>query len=111
MNVQNSEVKETDPITAFFVSRIKVKDPAKMQEYAAATGPTIAAFDGALVLRGGAVKTLVGDEAGQHVTSVAQFPDLDALTAWFESPEYQEHVALRDAAGEMQFVAYQVPAA
>lgn len=98
-------------MTAFFVSRIKVKDPAKMQEYAAATGPTIAAFDGALVLRGGAVSTLIGQDAGQHVTSIVQFPDIDALNAWFDSADYQRHAALRDEAGEMQFVAYQVPAA
>ena len=98
-------------MTAFFVSRIKVKDPAKMQEYAAATGPTIAAHSGALVLRGGAITTLIGDDAGQHMTSVVQFPDIDTLTAWFNSPEYQQHAALRDEAGEMQFVAYQVPTA
>ena len=98
-------------MTAFFVSRIKVNDPAKMQEYATATGPTIAAHSGALVLRGGAVTTLIGEDAGQHMTSVVQFPDIDALTVWFNSPEDQEHAALRDEAGEMQFVAYQVPAA
>lgn len=96
---------------AFFVSRIKVKDPAKMQEYAAATGPTIAAHGGKLVLRGGAVTTLIGEDAGQHMTSVVQFPDIEALTAWFGSPEYQQHAALRDEAGEMHFVAYQAPAA
>lgn len=97
-------------MTAFFVSRIKVKDPAKMQEYAAATGPTIAAHSGALVLRGGAITTLIGENAGEHMTSVVQFPDIDALSAWFNSPEYQQHAALRDQAGEMQFVAYQAPA-
>lgn len=98
-------------MTAFFVSRIKVKNPAKMQEYAAATGPTIAAHSGALVLRGGAITTLIGDDAGQHMTSVVQFPDIEALSAWFNSPEYQQHAELREEAGEMQFVAYQVPAA
>lgn len=97
-------------MTAFFVSRIAVKDPAKMQEYAAATGPTIAAHSGALVLRGGAITTLIGENAGEHMTSVVQFPDIDALSAWFNSPEYQQHAALRDQAGEMQFVAYQAPA-
>ncbi|WP_394688569.1 DUF1330 domain-containing protein [Hoeflea sp.] len=109
--VQNSEVKETDPMTAFFVSRIKVKDPVKMQDYAAATGPTIAGHKGALVLRGRAVQTLVGEDPGQHMTSVVQFPDIDALNAWFNSPEYQQHAGLRDEAGDMQFVVYEDPAA
>ncbi|SDZ39996.1 Uncharacterized conserved protein, DUF1330 family [Jannaschia faecimaris] len=98
-------------MTAFFVSRIKVNDPTKMQEYAAATGPTIAAHGGKLVLRGASSATLIGDEAKQHMTSVVQFPDLDALNAWFNSPDYQQHARLRDEAGEMQFVSYQAPAA
>lgn len=98
-------------MTAFFVSRIKVKDLVKMQHYAAATGPTIAAHKGALVLRGRAVETLVGEDPGQHMTSVVQFPDIEALTAWFNSPEYQQHAGLRDEAGDMQFVVYQDPAA
>lgn len=97
-------------MTAFFVSRIKVRDPAKMQAYAAATGPTIAAHGGSLVLRGKADKTLVGNDDGPHLTSIVQFPDLSALDGWFSSPEYQQHSTLRDEAGEMQFVVYKTPA-
>jgi uncharacterized protein (DUF1330 family) len=97
-------------MTAFFVSRIKVKDPEKMQAYAAATGPTIAAHGGSLVLRGKAEKTLVGTDPGPHVTSVVQFPDLKTLNGWFNSNDYQQHTELRDAAGEMQFVVYETPA-
>lgn len=98
-------------MTAFFISRVKINDPTKMQEYAAATGPTIAAHGGALVLRGASVETLIGNDVAQHMTGVVQFPDIDALNAWFNSPDYQKHTALRDEAGEMQFVAYQTPSA
>jgi uncharacterized protein (DUF1330 family) len=98
-------------MTAFFVSRIKVSDPAKMQEYAQATGPTIGAHGGKLVLRGAFAKTLIGENAGKHMTSIVEIPDIAALDTWFNSPEYQAHSALRDSAGEMQFVAYEVPAA
>lgn len=98
-------------MTAFFVSRIKVSDLTKMQEYAAATGPTIAAHGGALVLRGASTATLIGEDAGSHMTSIVQFPSMEALNAWFNSPAYQEHATLRAEAGEMQFVAYQAPSA
>ena len=96
-------------MSAFFVSRIKVKDTAKMQEYAANAGPTIKANNGAMVLRGAAAETLIGDDAGDHVTSIVQFPDIETLNTWFNSPAYQRLSSLRDEAGDMQFVAYQVP--
>jgi len=98
-------------MTAFFVSRIEVKDAEKMQAYAAATGPTIAAHGGTLVLRGKAEKTLVGADAGPHMTGVVQFPDMKALEDWFNSDEYQRHADLRDEAGDVQFVVYEAPAA
>ena len=98
-------------MTAFFVSRIEVKDADKLQAYAAATGPTIGAHGGSLVLRGKSEKTLVGEEVGTHMTSVVQFPDMKALDGWFGSAEYQQHAELRDEAGNMHFVAYQAPAA
>ena len=96
-------------MTAFFVSRIRVKDTTKMQEYAQATGPTLSAHGGKLVLKGVAKKTLIGDTAEDHITSIVEFPTLDAVNTWFNSPEYQAFSDLRDQAGEMQFVAYEAP--
>lgn len=98
-------------MTAFFVSRIRVKNKDKMQEYAQATGPTIGAHNGKLVLKGAADSTLLGNDAGAHITSIVEFPSLDELNAWFNSPDYQAFTNLREQAGEMQFVAYEVPAA
>ncbi len=98
-------------MTAFFVSRIKVSDPAKMKEYAQAAGATVGAHGGKLVLRGDFAKTLIGESADNHITAIVEFPDLATLDVWFNSPEYQSLNALRDSAGEMQFVAYEVPAA
>lgn len=98
-------------MTAFFVARIKVRNPEKMQAYSAAARPTFAAYGGSLVLRGTSEMTLVGNDDGPHMTAIFQFPDLSALNAWFNSPEYQQTIALRDEIGEVQFVAYEVPAA
>lgn len=98
-------------MTAFFVSRIRVKNKDKMQEYAQATGPTIGANGGKMVLKGAAITTLLGDNTGDHITSVVEFPTLDALNTWFHSPEYQAFSDLREQAGEMQFVAYEAPTA
>ena len=96
---------------AFFVSRIRVKDAEKLQDYAKAAGPTLAAHGGELAVRGSMAKALLGEADDHHVTSVVTFPDLAAVEAWFTSPDYTQHAALRDAAGDMQFVAYEIPTA
>ncbi len=98
-------------MSAFFISRIRVKDPVKMKAYAEATGPTIAAHGGQLAVRGAIAKTLLGKADDHDVTSVVKFPDMAAIEAWFTSPDYTKHSALREAAGDMQFVAYDVPSA
>ena len=96
-------------MTAFFVSRIRVKSQDKLQEYAQSAGPTVRAHQGKVVLQGAKSNTLLGDEAGDHITAIAEFPSLDVLNAWFDSPEYQALTDLRDQAGDAQIVTYEVP--
>ena len=95
-------------MTAFFVSRIYIRDPKKLQEYAKATGPTLTAYGGKLLLKGKYNTALLG-ASDDHVTSIVAFPNMDSIKAWFASPDYQIHVKLRDEAGEMQFLAYEEP--
>lgn len=95
-------------MAAFLVSRIIVRDPAKFQEYAKVAGATFAAHGGKLALRGVSAKALIGD-IESHVTGIVEFPNLAAIDAWFNSPEYQVHAELRDAIGEAEFIAYEGP--
>ena len=97
-------------MTAFLISRISPRDPKKMAEYAKAAGQTLEVFGARPLLRGKAVKTLLGAEDGR-ATGVIEFPDMASLNAWFASPAYQDLAELRDAAGDMQFIAYEVPVA
>ncbi len=94
-------------MNAFLVSRIRVKDPAKLQEYAQAAGPTITAHGGRLVVRGTLAKPLLGVADDHQATSIIQFPDLSAVETWFTSPEYRALTTLREAAGDMQLIAYE----
>jgi uncharacterized protein (DUF1330 family) len=45
-----------------------------------------------------------------HGTGIIRFPDAEAATAWFNSPAYRELAELRDAAADMTFVLYTLPA-
>ena len=94
-------------MTALFISRIKVRDADKLAEYAQATGPLIGGYGGTMLRKGRFAKDLLG--ASDHsLTSIVQFPDIATAEAWYGSPEYRTHTDLREAAGDMQFVLYEV---
>jgi len=96
-------------MTAIFVATSRVKDPQKYAEYGASASATIAAFGGALVVRGKASDTLVGVSDHQTV-AVARFPDMAALKSWYQSSDYQALIPLRDEAVDMTLVTYEEPA-
>lgn len=93
-------------MSAFLVSRIKVRDPEQMKAYGAAAAPTVAAHGGEVLVRGNFAEALLGGGA-PHATGVIQFPDPATARAWFASPEYQALTDLREAAGEMEFFVYE----
>jgi uncharacterized protein (DUF1330 family) len=93
-------------MSAFLVSRIKVRDPEQMKAYGAATAPTVAAHGGEVLVRGSFAEALLGTGA-PHATGVIRFPDSAAVRTWFASPEYQALTSLREAAGEMEFFVYE----
>lgn len=93
---------------AFVISTLRVKDPEKLKQYAAATGPTIAAHGGELLLRGAFHKSLTG--VGEpHMAGIIRFPDMAALEHWYDSKEYQALIPLRDEACDMTLLAYAPP--
>lgn len=96
-------------MTAFFVATVTVKHPGKFQEYARRAAATFAPHGGEAILRGKADRALVGSVDHQAV-GIVKFPSRDALTTWFESPEYQAIVPLRDESAEMTITTYSVPA-
>ncbi|MEM6577644.1 MAG: DUF1330 domain-containing protein [Pseudomonadota bacterium] len=93
-------------MTALLVARFDVKNPAKMQAYADAAGPTVAAHGGEFVAMGQAVAALVGENDRQSVAMV-RFPDVATAQTWFVSPEYSACKPLREDAADMQFTLYE----
>ena len=91
---------------AFIVGTIRVTDPATWQRYVEGVGATFGPYGGRVLLRGALAHALAGQPHGDRVV-VAEFPDLDALMRWHESPEYQSLIALRDAGAEVVLAAYQ----
>ena len=91
---------------AYIIGTIRVTDPARWQLYLDRVGPTFMPHGGRVLFRAVKAQALNGDAHGERVV-VAEFADMAALRAWFDSPEYQALVALRDAGADVVLTAYE----
>lgn len=93
---------------ALMIALVKIKDPAKLQQYSAAAGPTIAAAGGTVLGRGKRVETLAGAVDVDNAL-VARFPSAAAAHDWYHGATYQALVALRDEAMQPAFFVLEEP--
>ncbi len=100
--------KNQDKQAAFFTALVKIRNSEKFSEYATKAGASFAAFDGKPVLRGKKTGVLNG-VADHDMTGIVQFPSMTALNAWYNSPDYQAIIPLRDAACDMTIITYEIP--
>jgi uncharacterized protein (DUF1330 family) len=80
---------------AYLVVEHIVTDPEKFEEYRTKVGPMIAKHGGRYLTKGGTHKFPEGGHWKPERVVVIEFPDMDALNAWYTSPEYQPLIALR----------------
>lgn len=90
-------------MTAYLVVELAVTDPVGFARYRELVPPTIAAYDGRYLVRGGALASLEGDWQPERVTIIA-FPSVERARAWWDSPEYTEAKAIRQAATTTRMV-------
>jgi uncharacterized protein (DUF1330 family) len=88
---------------AYLIGDIAVHDPELYAEYAAAVLPTVEAYGGRYVVRGGAPETAEGDWGAERIV-VLEFPDREHASGWMEGPEYAPLRAKRRRASTGRFV-------
>jgi uncharacterized protein (DUF1330 family) len=91
---------------AYLIGQIAVRDAAQWQRYVERVGATFAPYGGRVLFRATAALALNGALPGERVV-VAEFPNLDALRRWHDSPEYQALIPLRDAGADVVLTAYE----
>ncbi len=75
-------------MAAYFIyARKEITDEDKSREYSRQAVPQIRQFGGEVLAARGAVHVLEGEWQPQSVT-ILKFDDIEALNAWYESPEY-----------------------
>ena len=91
---------------AYVVAEITVTDPQAYEEYRKLVLPTVLAFGGQFLVRGGTRIQCEGVDDAHHDqmrTVILEFPSLSQAREWYDSPAYKEAKALRQAASQGRF--------
>lgn len=86
-------------MAAYVIASVDVKDPVRYADYRNMVVPTIAAYGGRFLARGGTVDILEGDWQPKRLV-IVEFPSVERAKAWWSSPEYADAKALRQATSE-----------
>jgi uncharacterized protein (DUF1330 family) len=81
----------------------RLHDPKMFDEYRKQVMPTIEAYGGKFLVRGGKFTTLEGEMPFERI-ALLEFPSRKAAEDWYNSPAYQEILPLRLNALDAQFV-------
>ena len=84
-------------MAAYLIAEHVITDAAKFDEYRTKVGPMIAGYGGRYLTKGGSHKLPEGGHWQPERVVIIEFPDMDRLNAWYNSPEYAPLIALRKA--------------
>lgn len=88
---------------AYVIATVNVKDPVRYADYRKMVLPTITAYGGRFLARGGKSDTLEGEWQPNRLV-IVEFPSVERAKAWWNSPEYAPAKALRQATSEGSLV-------
>ena len=90
-------------MAAYVIVDIHITDPQTYEEYKKQAYPTVQAFGGRYLARGGAVECLEGDWAPGR-TVVLEFPSLQKAKEWWGSDLYAPIRAVRHRSARTRMV-------
>ena len=83
---------------AYLVVEHLITDPARFEQYRSKVVPMIESFGGRYLTRSGSHQILEGTWKPTRV-AIIEFPDMAALNAFYDAPEYQPLFGLRRGTG------------
>ncbi len=90
-------------MAAYVIVDIEVTEPIEYEEYKKRAAPSVAAYGGRYVARGGAAETLEGNWIPRRLV-VLEFPTVEQAKTWWSSPEYTEARAIRQRTARTNMV-------
>jgi uncharacterized protein (DUF1330 family) len=86
-------------VSAYVIALVEVTDPVRYESYRQMVLPTITAYGGRFVARGGRTEVLEGAWSSRRVV-IVEFPSVERAKEWWGSPEYAEARPIRQATSE-----------
>jgi uncharacterized protein (DUF1330 family) len=83
----------------YVIANVHVNDATGYEAYRSQTAAIIAQYGGRFLVRGGTVEVREGDPGIDRLV-VLEFPTVDAARTFYDSPEYQAIVPIRQANAE-----------
>lgn len=87
----------------YVIVNITINDPVRYEEYRRLATPTVSAYDGRYLVRGGPVDTREGGWTPSRLV-VLEFPTMARAREWWESPEYAPAKAIRQSCADTQLI-------
>jgi len=88
---------------AYLIVDIEVTDPTTYADYIKAAPPSLEAFGGKYLVRGGETETLEGDWRPKRFV-IVEFESMEKAKQWWASTEYAEAKALRQSSASTNMV-------
>lgn len=88
---------------AAYVVQIGIDDPVRYERYKTLAPPSIAAYGGRYLVRGGPSELLEGKWQPARLV-ILEFPDAARARAWWGSPEYAPAKAIRQACARTEML-------
>ena len=95
-------------MSAFMLATVKVKDPAKLQDYLGKVQKLSVNYGAQLLAKGKPVRSITKGDIEHDVTIVVKFPDTESIDMLFGSDEYQELISLREDGASMDITSHQM---
>ena len=87
----------------YVIVEIDVTDSSGYEEYKTQAGPTVAAYGGEYIVRGGATETLEGDWKPKRLV-VLEFESVQRAKDWWNSQEYRELKKMRQRTAHAKMI-------
>ena len=83
-------------MAAYVIANVNIEDPVRYEDYKRMVPGTLKSFGGRFIARGGQVAVLEGNWRPERLV-IIEFPSVERARAWWNSEEYAEARALRQA--------------
>jgi uncharacterized protein (DUF1330 family) len=90
-------------MAGYIIVDVEITHPEKYDEYRASVSPSIETYGGRFLVRGGPAENLEGDWTPKRVV-VLEFDSAAQAKKWWNSEEYREPRAMRQAASVTQMI-------